>query len=342
MKAQYTVGVIGGGSWGTALAILANRAGSKVCLTTRNTNVLDTIRHERENVIYLPGIYIDPSIEITNSVADTCQSEILILAVPSHCMRSACIALSDTLPSTTTLVLGSKGVERGSLLYMSEVVETVLPNNPVAVLSGPNFAREAAEGHPTATTIACRDAELGEMLIYAIGGKYFRPYLTEDIMGTQTGGAVKNVIAVACGIAAGCGMGENARAAIITRGFAEMTRLALAKGGRVETLAGLSGLGDMILTCTSTTSRNMAFGMSLAKRTTPLDITVADGRGVVEGVMAAESVCRLAKKHQISMPICEAVHRVLANQISVDEAVAALLERPFVAEGLGRPRPLSG
>lgn len=334
MKPQYSVGVIGGGAWGTALAVVANRAGSKVCLATRNRNVVDTIREQRINDIYLPEIYIDPAIAISDDLTQACHSDAVIMAMPSHCVRSACIAISDLIPPGIPLVLGSKGVERGSLLYMSEVVASVLPANPIAVISGPNFADETARGAPTATTIACKDNALGEMLVYALGGRLFRPYLTDDIMGTQTGGAVKNVIAIACGIANGKGMGENARAAIITRGFAEMTRLALAKGGRLETMAGLSGLGDLMLTCSSVTSRNMSFGDALGRGKQVDDFFIGEGRNVLEGAMAAESVVKLAKKHGLEMPISEAVHKVINEKMNVDEAIVGLLERPFVLEKL--------
>lgn len=334
MKAQYSVGVIGGGSWGTALAVVANRAGSRVCLATRNKNVVDAIRDTRINDIYLPDVYIDPAIEVTDSFQRACQNDILIMAMPSHCLRSACISVSDMIDPGVPLLLGSKGVERGSLLLMSEVVHSVLPSNPVAIVSGPNFAEEAALGKPTATTIACKDMRIGEMLVYAIGGKLFRPYLTEDIIGVQVGGVVKNVIAIACGIADGLELGENARAAIITRGFAEMARLALAKGAKLETLAGLSGIGDLVLTCSSATSRNMSLGMALGEGLKPNDVIISEGRGIIEGAVSAESVVKLAKKLGIQMPICEAVHRILSEQADLNETVNALLERPFVPEQL--------
>ena len=336
MKSQYSVGVIGGGAWGTALAIAANRAGSKVLLATRNRNVMEAVAATRVNEIYLPTIYIDPAIGITGDLSLACRCDFLVLAMPSQCVRSACIAISDFIAPTVPLVVGSKGIERGSLLFMSEVVSSVLPNNPLASLSGPNFAVEVAGGLPTATTIACRDPEVGEALLYALGGRLFRPYLTDDIISTQVGGAVKNVIAIACGIAAGRGMGENARAALITRGFAEMGRLALAKGGRMETLVGLSGLGDLVLTAASVTSRNMAFGMALSSGGDTAEMMLGEGRNVLEGAMAAESTVRLAAKFGIEMPICAAVHRVLSEHANIDETIEGLLARPFAAEYLLR------
>ena len=217
---------------------------------------------------------------------------------------------------------------------MSEVVGTILPNNPIAVLSGPNFADEAARGLPTATTIACADASLGERLLYAIGGKLFRPYYSDDIIGTQVGGAVKNVIAIACGIAVGHGLGENARAAIITRGMAEMTRLCIAKGGKPETLSGLSGIGDLLLTCSSEKSRNMSLGIAIGKLGRVAEDIPTGRRGVTEGVATAESVTELAQKLGISMPICAAVQHILYDKAPIREAISELLERPFTVENL--------
>lgn len=334
MKARYSVGVIGGGSWGTALAIAANRAGSRVCLATRNKNVFEAIHEKRVNDIYLPGSFIDPAIEVSDDLAHSCRNDVVIMAMPSHCVRSACIAISDFIDPSIPLIVGSKGVERGSLLFMSEVVASVLPGNPLAVISGPNFAAEVAAGKPTATTVACAQDGTGEMVVYAIGGRLFRPYLTDDVIGTQVGGVVKNVIAIACGIAEGKGLGENARAGIITRGFAEMVRLALAKGGRLETLTGLSGLGDLVLTCSSATSRNMSLGIAIGHGLRPDEVIQGEGRGVLEGAMSAESVVKLARKFSIEMPISEAVHSILSEQAGVEETVGRLLERPFAPEWL--------
>jgi len=329
---NYRVGVIGGGAWGTALAILANRAGSEVTFATRNSNVIEAIRDHRTNDVYLPSVFIDPGIAISDKIPDVCDHDLVIIAVPSNVVRSVCISISDMLPIHTPVVIASKGIERGSLMLMSEVVKSILPHNPVAVISGPNFADEAARGIPTATTIACADKELWDKLIYAIGGRLFRPYMTTDLIGTQIGGAVKNVIAIACGIAIGKGFGENARAAIVTRGFAEMSRLALAKGGKYETLMGLSGLGDLILTCGSPKSRNMSFGIALGEGKNKDDILLSRGRTATEGVVAAESVARLARKLSVPMPICDAVYRILHEDTPLEKAIGELLERPFASE----------
>jgi glycerol-3-phosphate dehydrogenase (NAD(P)+) len=333
-SSAYKVGVIGGGAWGTALAILANRAGSRASLYTRNPNVIQQIEEKRSNDIYLPGVFIPPEISVSSSPQEVCKADLVIIATPTNYVRSVCITISDQLKAETPLLIASKGIERGSLMMMSEVVRSVLPGNAIAIISGPNFAEEAAKGLPTATTIACEDKNQWDLLTYAVGGKLFRPYLTDDVIGTQIGGAIKNIIAIACGIAQGRGLGDNASAAIITRGFAEMARLAIARGGRYETLMGLSGLGDLILTCGSPKSRNMSFGLAVGRGQSVKQVLEARGRGATEGVLAAESIIKLARKYEVTMPICQSVYKVLYEDASVDDVMKALLERPFSQEGL--------
>lgn len=332
MLSQPTVGVLGGGSWGTALAIAAHRAGSKVTFATRNKNVIQSVAEHRMNDVYLPHVFIDPAIVVTDDIAVACRSEILVMAVPSHCVRSACITISDMLPTEVPIVLGSKGIEKGSLLLMHEVVGSVLPRNITAVVSGPNFATEVARGKPSATTIACPDKDTGKRIAYALGSALFRPYVTEDIIGAQIAGAVKNVIAIACGIAIGKELGENARAALITRGFAEMSRLAVAKGGKPKTLMGLCGLGDLVLTCSSLHSRNTAFGVALSRETPVGQLIMSEGRGVIEGATSVESVVKLAEKHKVDMPIAQAVHSIVNLHEPVEAVIKALIDRPFTEE----------
>lgn len=334
MTEPVRVGVIGGGAWGTALSILANRAGSLVTLGTRNGNVIQSIEEKRSNDIYLPQVFVDPRIRVTGNFGEACRCDVLIMAMPSHVLRSICIAVSDMLAPDVPILLASKGIERGSLMLMSEVCKSILPHNPVGIISGPNFADDAARGMPTATTIACADRKLWDPLMYAIGGRLFRPYMTEDIIGTQIGGAVKNVIAIACGIALGKNFGENAKAALVTRGFAEIARMTLAKGGKYETLTGLSGMGDLILTCCSPKSRNMSFGLAIGQGKTKEEVLGSRGRTATEGVIAAESISKLAKKFGVSMPISEAVYRILYEQAPVDRMIAELLERPFTSDGI--------
>ncbi len=332
MQNNYRVGVIGGGAWGTALSIIANRAGSQVMLGTRNSNVIASINEKRTNDIYLPSVFIDPNIVVTDQFMDVCRADVVVLAMPSYCLRTMCISISDMLPPDVIVMIASKGIERGSLMFMSEVVKSILPHNPVAIISGPNFADEAANGKPTATTIACADSALWDTLMYAIGGRLFRPYMTQDIIGTQIGGVVKNIIAIACGIAMGKNMGENARAALVTRGFAEMSRFTLANGGKYETLMGLSGLGDLLLTCGSPKSRNMSFGMAIGQGKAKDELLTSRGRTALEGVISSESIGKLAKKYNISMPICEAVCSIVHDNAPVDHVIETLLERPFVSE----------
>ncbi len=320
------VGVIGAGAWGTALAILANRAGSKATMWTRNAQVVESIRARRENAQYLPEQLIDPAIEVTDSTDFIAKCDMLIITIPAQSLRTVAISLSDSVPSNVPLILATKGIERGSLMLMSEVMQSILPHNPLAILSGPNFAREAAAGQPTATTLALYQTQLADKITYALGGKYFRLYVNNDPIGTQIGGAVKNVLAIAAGIVEGRGLGENARAALITRGVVEIARLAKAKGGAEETLMGLSGIGDITLTCMSQKSRNYALGVNIGR-----GMMRASG-GLTEGVATAESVTQLARKLGVAMPIACAVHEVLTGQLEVGTAIERLLERPLVSE----------
>lgn len=320
------VGIIGAGAWGTALAILANRAGSKATLWTRNAQVIESIKARRENAQYLPDQFIDPMIEVTDKTDFIAQCDILIITIPAQSLRTVAISLSDAVPSHIPLILATKGIERGSLMLMSEVVQSILPHNPIAVLSGPNFAREAAEGLPTASTLALYTTALADKISYALGGKYFRLYVNNDPVGTQIGGAVKNVLAIAAGIVEGRGLGENARAALITRGVVEIARLAKAKGGSEDTLMGLSGIGDIMLTAMSKKSRNYTLGVAIGQD------ALFRNPGLTEGVATAESVTQLARKLGVAMPIAFAVHEVLTGQMKVGTAIERLLERPLVSE----------
>jgi glycerol-3-phosphate dehydrogenase (NAD(P)+) len=326
------IGIIGAGSWGTALAVITNRAGADVTLWTRNSFVLESVMSKNRNGIYLPDVFLDPAIVVTDKMQPACDAGIVLLTVPSQHVRAICISMSDYIKTDVPIVICSKGIERGSLALMSEVVKSVLPENPIAILSGPNFALPAAKGQPTATTIACNDKEMAEKIMFAIGTSLFRPYWHDDMVGVQIGGAVKNVIAIACGIAKGKNLGENAIAALITRSMSEMKRLTIAKGGNVETLMGLSGLGDLILTCTSDSSRNTGLGVALAGGETIENITTRRRGAVAEGVATAESVAQLAEMLKIDMPICKAVYDVLYRDAPLDDAIASLLERPFTRE----------
>ncbi len=321
------VGVIGAGAWGTALAILANRAGSKATLWTRNHQVVESIRSRRENAQYLPDQFIDPAIDVTDKTEFISDCDMLIVTIPAQSLRTVAISLSDAISAHLPIILATKGIERGSLMLMSEVVQSILPHNPLAILSGPNFAREAASGAPTATTLALHQSSLTEKILFALAGKYFRLYVNDDPIATQIGGAVKNVLAIAAGIVDGAGLGENARAALITRGLVEMARLAKAKGGNEETLMGLSGIGDVMLTCTSAKSRNYACGVAIGRG------QKFYGSALIEGIATAESVSQMAHKLGVAMPIALSVHEVLSGLTPVALAIERLLERPLVSEG---------
>lgn len=328
------VGVIGAGAWGTALAMLANRAGSHATLWTRNEQVAQSIIQRRENAQYLTEVFIDPAIGVTGDLEAMSQCDALVITIPAQSLRTVAISLSDIVPANVPMIIATKGIERGSLMLMSEVMQSIMPHNPVAILSGPNFAREAAEGLPTATTLATHHPQVAEKISFALGGKYFRLYTNEDPIGTQVGGALKNVLAIAAGIVEGRGYGENARAAIITRGLAEMARFARAKGGNEETLMGLSGAGDVLLSCTSGKSRNYSLGTSLGEHVTQVSAELLTGRSgaLTEGVATAESVAQLARKLGVSMPIMFAIDDILAGRLPINAAVERLLERPLSSE----------
>ncbi len=329
---ELHIGVVGAGAWGTALAILANRAGARATLWVRNPLVAEAIEKRRVNAVHLPEVFIDPAIHIARDLMALKECSVLILAVPAQSMRAACIALSDLVAATTPLVLATKGIERGSLMLMSEVVQSILPQNPLLVLSGPNFAREAAEGLPTASALATHHPFWAEPITFALSGKFFRIYGNDDPIGTQIGGAVKNVLAIAAGITAGRKLGENARAALISRGMAEMMRLARAKGGKEETLMGLAGIGDVLLSCTSAGSRNYALGQALGAGAPVAELLHATKTGLTEGVATAESVAGLAQKLGARMPIAETVHEILEARLPIQGAIERLLERRATRE----------
>lgn len=325
-------GVIGGGAWGTALAMALCRAGRDVLLWAREPEVVCGINEKHQNKLYLPGVALDPKMRATENLADMTACQAWLLVTPVQHTRAICSELAAFAPSPTIpIVLCSKGIERDSLKLPSMIAEESLGHHPLAVLSGPSFAIEVANDLPTAVTLACADLDLAADLVRAIGSRTFRPYMSDDVVGVQLGGAIKNVIALATGIATGCGMGENARAALITRGLAEMMRLGLSIGGSAETLMGLSGLGDMMLTCSSTTSRNMSLGLALGQGRKLEDI-LASRKSVAEGVPTSQAAARMARENDVDMPIVLAVDAVLNHGANLSETITALLSRPFRAE----------
>jgi len=326
------IAIIGGGAWGTALAIVARRAGASVTLWARDPAVVAAIDQQHENPVYLPAIALDPAIAATTDIAAALAgAEATLLVVPSQFMRGVLAVLAPSLPATMPLLLCAKGIEAESLQTMSELAGEIVPDSPVAVLSGPSFAIEVARDLPTAVTIASRDQTLAHAFTAALGTPRFRPYLSPDPIGVEIGGAVKNVMAIACGIVEGRGLGENARAALITRGLSEMVRLGQTKGAAAETFRGLSGLGDLVLTCTAGQSRNHALGVALG-RGTGLAEALAGRRSVVEGVATAAALARLADRLQIEMPITAAVEGVLHRGLAIDAMIEGLLSRPYRSE----------
>ena len=325
------IGVIGAGAWGTALALAARRAGREVVLWARDPALAKEIETRHQNPRYLPDIPLDAEIRATATLAEAAACDALLLVTPAQALREIAGQMAPHLGPARPLVVCSKGIERGSGLLMTEVLAEVLPGRATAVLSGPTFALEVARGLPTAVTLAAEDAALGAVLVKALGSRAFRPYLSGDIVGAQVGGAVKNVIAIACGIVAGRRLGDNARAALITRGLAEVTRLGRAKGARPETLMGLSGLGDLTLTCTSGLSRNYSLGVALGEGET-LTALMAGRRSVAEGVFSAGAAVALAETLGVQMPISGAVDGILNQGAPIEAAIEALLARPFRAE----------
>ena len=331
-EALQRIGVAGAGSWGSALASTCSRAGRAVTLWGRDAAVIETLNRVHENPAYLPGVALAPAIRATADLGDLAAAEVCLLAVPAQGLRAVATALAAVLGESVPVVLCAKGIEAESGLMMTEVAAEALPGRPLAVLSGPTFAGEVARGLPTAVTLASRDTGLAARLAETLGSRSFRPYVSDDPLGAEIGGTVKNVLAIACGIVAGRRLGDNARAALVTRGLAEMTRLALARGGKLETMMGLSGLGDLTLTCTALQSRNYSLGVALGEGRS-LAAALAASRGVVEGRFSAAAVVAMAEGQGVEMPICQAVDAVVNRGADLDSTIAALLGRPFKAEG---------
>jgi glycerol-3-phosphate dehydrogenase (NAD(P)+) len=322
--------VMGAGAWGTALAKLLADAGGEVTLWARRSDVAAEINSTGHNSAYLPGVHVPPAIKATADAAEALtEATTVLLAVPAQTMRTNVEQWVSLFSRGATLVSTAKGIELGTLMRMSQVVVSATGVDPsqVAVISGPNLANEIADEQPAATVIACSDSGRAVALQRMLNTAYFRPYTNADVIGTEIGGACKNVIALACGMAAGVGLGENTAAAIITRGLAEIMRFGIAVGAKGATLAGLAGVGDLVATCTSRRSRNRTFGESLGRGQTLESVLAARDGHVVEGVTSCESVLALASSYDVEMPLTDAVHRVCHRGLSVDQAVVLLLGR---------------
>jgi len=328
-----TVGILGAGAWGTALACVARRAGLDVTLWAHEPEVVDSINTNQLNHLYLPDVPLEPGIVATGSIAAAIDADAVLVVTPAQFLRAVTRQCADTWRRGTPVVLCSKGIERDTLLMMNDVAAETLPDAPVAVLSGPTFAAEVARGLPAAATLAIADPDLQVQLTDALSTSHFRLYRSDDVAGAEVGGVVKNVLAIACGISEGRGLGDNARAALITRGLAEIVRLGRAKGGKTETFMGLSGLGDLTLTCNAMQSRNFSLGVALGKGEALRDI-MNNRLSVAEGVFSAEGLIQLARNLNIEMPICEAVDAVLNHDADIDSTIAGLLSRSPKIEAL--------
>ncbi len=326
MASYNSIVVIGAGAWGTALASVAARAGRDVTLYARNPARAAQIAATRENP-KLSGVRLQASVNVTGDIAVAGRSDIILIAVPAQNLREAVTALAPHLATATPVVACAKGIERSTHKFMTEVIAETAPEAVAAILSGPSFADDVARGLPTAVTLAAKDEALASALVQALGSSTFRPYHTSDVRGVEIGGAAKNVLAIAAGIAVGRKLGASAQAALTTRGFSELMRLGRACGARSETLAGLSGLGDLILTCGSAQSRNLALGIALGRGEKPPRDRLA------EGEFTAPVLIELAASQDVDMPVSNAVAAILRGAATIDEAIESLLTRPFKAEG---------
>lgn len=333
MREFRSIGIIGGGAWGTALATVVSRAGGTALIWAREDEVVTSINEAHVNDLFLPDIDLDPAIAATGELNELADCDALLIVTPAQALSSVLPAIAGNISQSTPLVVCSKGIESTSGRFMSDIVAELVPQARPAVLSGPSFAIDVARKLPTAVTLACEDEAVAQGLAEALSHVTFRPYLSGDLLGAQIGGAVKNVLAIACGISDGKQFGASARAALTTRGFAELVRFGLALGAEAETLSGLSGLGDLILTCNSPQSRNMSLGIALG-RGQSLDEVLGVRRTVSEGVHTARAVVERAERLGVEMPICAAVDAVVSGRTSVVEAITGLLSRPLRAEGM--------
>jgi glycerol-3-phosphate dehydrogenase (NAD(P)+) len=324
------LGVIGGGAWGTALAQVASSGGRETLLWALEPEVVEAINTSHENSAFLAGVPLSPAIRATSDLAELDSCDAWLVVTPAQHMRSV---LGRAADCDKLLVLCSKGIEEQSGRLLHQVAKEACPGANVAVLSGPTFAHEVAKGLPTAVTLAAEDQDLAERLRDQIAQPTFRIYVSDDVAGAEIGGAVKNVLAIACGVVEGKGLGQNARAALIGRGFAEMTRFGLAFGARRETLAGLSGLGDLVLTCSSTSSRNYSLGKGIGEGRSAAEL-MANRKTVAEGAFTAPVLARLAREKGVDMPIVDAVDALIAGRANVDEVLGALLSRPPRSEAV--------
>jgi glycerol-3-phosphate dehydrogenase (NAD(P)+) len=322
------IAVLGGGAWGTALALTCARAGRRVTLWEYESGNAGSLEQKRESR-FLPGVRLDNSIKVTRDLAEAVRNDAVLAVVPAQAMRSVVTALSASIAERTPVIACAKGIEHGTHKFMTEIIAECAPKAVPAILSGPSFAADVARGLPTAVTIAASDPATAHALAHAMNAGTFRPYHSTDVRGVELGGATKNVLAIAAGIVNGRGLGASASAALTTRGFAELTRFGKAYGAKTETMMGLSGLGDLILTCSTPQSRNFSCGVALAKGDKP--DTAAHGK-LAEGIFTAPVLLEMARAKNVEMPISAAVAAVLSGRMSVDKAIESLLTRPLKSE----------
>lgn len=327
------IGVIGAGVWGTGLSLTAARAGCEVLAWAMEEEVVHSINETHVNKMYMPEIPLPDTIHATTNIKEVMAfADVILVTSAAQYTRSVIETIKNDVRPETILVLCAKGIEVTTGSLLSEVVKEILPDTKVVILSGPGFAYEVARQKPTAVTLACEDLETAQNLVEFIGTKYFRPYSTNDIISPQIGGSVKNVMAIASGIVEGAGLGDNARAALITRGLTEMIRLSKALGGYPQTMMGMSGLGDLVLTANATQSRNFSFGYEVGKAGAAAEV-LAHNKKTVEGILTTTAVLKRAKALGIDMPICETVQAVLFDGLPLTKAMEELLSRPFKDEG---------
>ncbi len=329
-KPYERLAVVGAGAWGTALALVAARAGRRVILWSREPEVADSIRRTGENALFLPGVPLPATITPTADIAEAGAAEAILMAAPAQHVRVTIGLLAGRVSAGTPLVLCAKGVEKGTGKLLSEVLVEAAPDAAPAILSGPSFANEVARDLPTAVTIAAR-ADIAFRLVMTLGHATFRPYASEDLTGAALGGAAKNVYAIGCGIVSGMGLGENARAGLLTRSFAELCRLGLAMGAKNETLMGLSGLGDLVLTATSLSSRNFRFGFELGKGQSRTEL-LTPGHPLAEGIETAAALVSRAQRQAIELPVAETIADILTGRLGLADAIPRLMARPLKAE----------
>ena len=322
------IAVVGGGAWGSALALTCARAGREVTLWEHDAANAAQLANKRES-LFLPGVRIDDGIAIARSIADASRAQAILLVVPAQAVRSAAKALAPLLAKGTPIIVCAKGIERGTRKFMTEIIAECAPEAAAAILSGPSFAADVARGMPTAVTLAAGDAALAAALAQALGSAAFRPYHSTDVRGVEIGGAAKNVLAIAAGAVNGRGLGASALAALTTRGFAELVRFGRAYGAKPETMMGLSGLGDLLLTCSSPQSRNFSFGVNLGRGRKPDAI---HDTGLAEGTFTASVLVEMARERNVDMPISFAVDALLREKMTVDDVINSLLTRPLKAE----------